>query len=40
VTVTTDAGRIIAICLMVTGIGFIAVLTAAAQGGPSDMSLS
>jgi voltage-gated potassium channel len=28
--VTTDGGRIIAICLMVTGIGFVAVLTAAA----------
>ena len=28
--VTTDAGRVIAICLMVTGIGFVAVLTAAA----------
>ena len=28
--VTTDAGRIIAICLMITGIGFVAVLTAAA----------
>jgi voltage-gated potassium channel len=30
VTVTTDGGRIIAICLMITGIGFVAVLTAAA----------
>jgi voltage-gated potassium channel len=28
--VTTDGGRIIGICLMVTGIGFVAVLTAAA----------
>jgi voltage-gated potassium channel len=28
--VTTDGGRIIAICLMVSGIGFVAVLTAAA----------
>jgi voltage-gated potassium channel len=28
--VTTDGGRIIAICLMVTGIGFVAVMTAAA----------
>ena len=28
--VTTDGGRVIAICLMVTGIGFVAVLTAAA----------
>jgi len=28
--VTTDAGRILAICLMVTGIGMVAVLTAAA----------
>jgi voltage-gated potassium channel len=28
--VTTDGGRIIAICLMITGIGFVAVLTAAA----------
>jgi voltage-gated potassium channel len=28
--VTTDGGRIVAICLMVTGIGFVAVLTAAA----------
>jgi voltage-gated potassium channel len=28
--VETDAGRIIAICLMFTGIGFVAVLTAAA----------
>jgi Ion channel len=28
--VTTDGGRIIAICLMVTGIGFVAVLTVAA----------
>ncbi len=28
--VTTDGGRIIAICLMATGIGFVAVLTAAA----------
>jgi voltage-gated potassium channel len=28
--VTTDGGRIIAICLMLTGIGFVAVLTAAA----------
>ena len=28
--VTTDGGRIIAICLMFTGIGFVAVLTAAA----------
>jgi voltage-gated potassium channel len=28
--VTTDAARVIAICLMVTGIGFVAVLTAAA----------
>ncbi len=28
--VTTDGGRIIAICVMVTGIGFVAVLTAAA----------
>ena len=28
--VETDAGRIIAICLMITGIGFVAVLTAAA----------
>jgi voltage-gated potassium channel len=28
--VHTDAGRIIGICLMVTGIGFVAVLTAAA----------
>ena len=28
--VTTDGGRIIGICLMITGIGFVAVLTAAA----------
>ena len=28
--VTTDAGRVIAICLMITGIGLVAVLTAAA----------
>lgn len=28
--VTTDGGRIIAICLMVTGVYFVAVLTAAA----------
>jgi voltage-gated potassium channel len=28
--VTTDGGRIIAICLMITGIGFVAILTAAA----------
>jgi hypothetical protein len=28
--VTTDGGRIIGICLMFTGIGFVAVLTAAA----------
>jgi voltage-gated potassium channel len=28
--VTTDGGRIIAICLMVTGVCFVAVLTAAA----------
>jgi voltage-gated potassium channel len=28
--VTTDGGRIIAICLMFTGIGFVAVLTASA----------
>jgi voltage-gated potassium channel len=28
--VTTDGGRVIAIRLMVTGIGFVAVLTAAA----------
>jgi voltage-gated potassium channel len=30
VPVTTDGGRIIGICLMITGIGFVAVLTAAA----------
>ena len=30
VPVTTDGGRIIGICLMLTGIGFVAVLTAAA----------
>jgi len=28
--VTTDGGRVIAICLMITGIGFVAVLTASA----------
>jgi voltage-gated potassium channel len=28
--VTTDGGRIIAICLMITGVCFVAVLTAAA----------
>jgi voltage-gated potassium channel len=30
VAVSTDGGRIIGICLMITGIGFVAVLTAAA----------
>jgi voltage-gated potassium channel len=30
ITVNTDAGRVIAIALMVTGIGFVAILTGAA----------
>jgi voltage-gated potassium channel len=41
VSVTTDGGRIIAIFLMVTGIGFVAVMTAAAaerfvRSGPAE----